>query len=70
MKSSGKVYNLSLQKNNKTTTYIILTESNQTVREDKAICQILNTYFTNVTKNLQLQPVDKSQSFQRTYQFQ
>ena len=30
---------------NKTTNNIILTENNQTVREDKMICQILNTFF-------------------------
>ena len=29
---------------------IILTENNQTVREEKAICQIFNSYFTNVTQ--------------------
>ena len=49
---------------NKTTTNIILTKNNQTVREDKAIYQILNTYFTNVTKGLKLWQVDKSQSFE------
>ena len=49
---------------NKTTNNIILTENNQTVREDKAICQIFNTYFTNVTKGLQLRQVDESQSFE------
>ena len=49
---------------NKTTTNIILTKNNQTVREDKAIYQILNTYFTNVTKSLKLWQVDKSQSFE------
>ena len=49
---------------NKTTTNIILTENNQTVREDKAICQIFNTYFTNVTKGLKLRQVDESQSFE------
>ena len=43
---------------------MILTENNQTVREDKAICQIFNTYFTNVTKGLKLQQVDESQSFE------
>ena len=35
---------------NKTTNNIILTENNQTVREDKTICQIFNTYFTNLTR--------------------
>ena len=50
---------------NKTTTNIILTESNQTVREDKAICQIFNTYFTNITKGLKLRQVDESQSFEK-----
>ena len=49
---------------NKTTNNIILTENNQTVREDKAICQIFNIYFTNVTKGLKLQQVDESQSFE------
>ena len=39
---------------NKTTNHIILTENTQTLREDKAICQICNTYFTNVTKDLKL----------------
>ena len=48
---------------NKTTTNIILTENNQTVMEDKAICQIF-TYFANVTKDLKLQQVDESQSFE------
>ena len=49
---------------NKTTNKKILTENNQTVREDKAICQIFNTYFTNVTKVLKLRQVDESQSFE------
>ena len=49
---------------NKTTTNIILTKNNQRVREDKAICQIFNTYFTNVTKGLKLRQVDESQSFE------
>ena len=49
---------------NKTTNNIILTENNQTVREDKAICQIFNTYFTNVTKGLKLRQVNESQSFE------
>ena len=49
---------------NKTTNNIILSENNQAVREDKAICQIFNTYFTNVTKCLKLQQVDESQSFE------
>ena len=43
---------------------MILTENNQTVRKDKAICQILNTYFTNLTKGLKLRQVDESQSFE------
>ena len=34
-----------LTEKNKTTNNIILTESNQTVREDKAICQIFNNLF-------------------------
>ena len=50
-----------LTEKNKTTNNIILTESNQTVREDKAICQIFNTYFTNITKGLKLRQVDESQ---------
>ena len=45
---------------NKTTTNTILTENNQKVREDKAICQIFNNYFTNVTKGLKLRQVDES----------
>ena len=49
---------------NKTTNNIILTENNQTVREDNAISQIFNTYFTNVTKCLKLRQVDESQSFE------
>ena len=49
---------------NKTTNNIILSENNQTVREDKAICQIFNTYFTNVTKGLKLRQVHESQSFE------
>ena len=44
----------------KTTNNIILSENNQTVREDKAICQIFNTYFTNVTKGLKLRQEDGS----------
>ena len=47
----------------KTTNNIILTENNQTVREDRKICQIFNTYFTNITKDLKLRQVDESQSF-------
>ena len=49
---------------NKTTNNIILSENNKTVREDKAICQIFNAYFTNVTKGLKLRQVDESQSFE------
>ena len=49
---------------NKTTNNIILTENNQTVREDKTIFQIFNTYFTNITKGLKLRQVDESQSFE------
>ena len=48
----------------KTTNNIILTENYQTVREDRKICQIFNTYFTNITKNLKLRQVDESQSFE------
>ena len=54
----------SFTEKNKTTNNIILTENNQTVREDKTICQIFNTCFTNVTKGLKFQQVDKSQSFE------
>ena len=43
---------------------MILTENNQTVREDEAICQIFNTYFINVTKDLKLLHVHESQSFE------
>ena len=43
---------------------IILTENYQTVREDEKICKIFNTYFTNVTKGIALQLVDKTQSFE------
>ena len=49
---------------NRTTTNIILSENNQTVREGKAICQIFNTYFTRATKGLKLWQVDESQSFE------
>ena len=49
---------------NKTTNNIILSQSNQTVREDKAIYQICNTYFTNVTKGPKLGQADESQSFE------
>ena len=47
----------------KTTNNIILTENYQTVREDKTICQIFNTYFTNITKGLKLRQVYEYQSF-------
>ena len=50
---------------NKTANNIILAENNQTVREDKTICQIFNTYFINVTKGLKLQQVDESQCFSK-----
>ena len=49
---------------NKTTNNIILTENNQTVRKDKAIFQIFNNYFTNITKGLKLRQVDESQFFE------
>ena len=48
----------------KTTNNIILTENNQTVREDRKICQIFNTHFTNITKDLKFRQVDESQSFE------
>ena len=54
----------SVTEKNKTTNNIILTENNQPVREDKAIYQILNTYFANVTKALKLPQVDEFQSFE------
>ena len=49
---------------NKTTNNIILSENNETVREDKAIDQIFNNYFTNVTKGLKLRQVDEYRSFE------
>ena len=49
---------------NKTTANIILTENNQTVREETAICQIFNTYFINVNKGLKLWQVDECQSIE------
>ena len=63
-KKFWKTIKLFFTPKNKTTTNIILTENNQTVREDKAICQIFNTYFTNVTKGLKLRQVDESESFE------
>ena len=54
----------SFTEKNKTTNNIILTKNNQTVRKEKAICQIFNTYFKNVTKGLKLRQVDESQSFE------
>ena len=48
----------------KTTNNIILAENNQTVRDDRTICQIFNTYFKNVTKGIKLRQVDESQSFE------
>ena len=48
---------------NKTSNNIVLAENNQTLREGKTICQIFNTYLTNVTKGLKLRQVDESQSF-------
>ena len=53
-----------LTEKNNATNNIILTESNQTVTEDKAICQIFNTYFTNVIKGLKLRQVHESQSLE------
>ena len=53
-----------LTEKTKTTNNIILTENNQTVREDKTICQIFNTYFANTTKDLKSRQVDESQSFE------
>ena len=48
---------------NKTSNNIILAENNQTLREDKTICRIFNTYLTNVTKGLKLWQVGESESF-------
>ena len=48
---------------NKTSNNIILAENNQTLREDKTICRIFNTYLTNVTNGLKLWQVDESESF-------
>ena len=63
-KKFWKTIKLLFTEKKKTTNNIILTENNQTVMEDKAICQIFNAYFTNVTKGLKLQQVDESQSFE------
>ena len=63
-KQLGKTIKPFFKEKNKTTNNIILTQNNQTVREDKVICQIFNTYFTNVTKGLKLRQVDESQSFE------
>ena len=49
---------------NRTINNKILTKNNQTVREDKTICQIFETYLTNVTKGLKIRQVDESQSFE------
>ena len=38
----------------KNNTNIILTENYQTIREHEKICKIFYTYFTNVTKDLQV----------------
>ena len=62
-KKSWKTIKTIFAEKSKTTTNIILTENDQTVREEKAICQIFNTFFTNVTKDLKLRHVDESQSF-------
>ena len=35
------------------------------MRENRKICQIFNTYFTNITKDLKLRQVDESQSFEK-----
>ena len=48
----------------KTCDNIILTENNQTVREDKQICQISNKNVANVTKGLKLREADKFKSFE------
>ena len=63
-KNVWKTIKPSFTEKNKTTNNIILTKNNQTVRKEKAICQIFNTYFKNVTKGLKLRQVDESQSFE------
>ena len=63
-KQFGKTIKSFFAEKNKTTNNIILTENNQTVKEDKTICQNFNTYFTNVTKGLKLWQVDEYQSFE------
>ena len=63
-KQFWKTKKLFFTKKTKTTNIMILTENIQTVREDKKICQIFNTYFTNATKCLKLLQVDESQSFE------
>ena len=42
----------------------ILHENYQTIREDEKICKIFYNYFTNVTKGLKSQQVDKTQSIE------
>ena len=63
-KKFWKTIKLFFTAKNKATANIILTKNNQTVREDKAIYQILNIYFTNVTKGFKLWQVDESQAFE------
>ena len=46
-KKFWKIIKLFFTEKNKTTNNIILSENNQSVRENKAICQIFNTYFTS-----------------------
>ena len=48
----------------KSSNNIILTENYQTIREDEKICKVFNTYFTHVTKGINLREVDKAQSFE------
>ena len=63
-KNFRKTIKPSFTENNKITNNIILTKNNQTVRKENAICQIFNTYFTNVTKGLKFWQGDGSQSFE------
>ena len=53
----------------KTTNNIMLTENNQPVREEKKNCQIINTYFKNVVKVLNIRQADESQSFENEESF-
>ena len=48
----------------KTSNNIILTENSKSAKEDGKICRIFKTYFTDVTKGLNLRVVEKDQSFE------